>query len=268
MRVLEFDRGGTRLSYRDYGGSGPPILLLHGLAGYAGEWEPSARLLIHDYRVFALNQRGHGESERHPNDVSRDAFLRDSAEAIRQIGLGPVTLVGQSMGANTAMLTAAAHPDLVGSLVIIEGSPDGPQDLDPDPEIATQIRESLSAWPTPFANRETAASFFRSRGFDPVAWTAGLEVRADGLWPKFEVDTLVACMADLGSRNYWPQWRRIHCPTLLILGEHGAFPPGHGEEIIAQRPGASLVVIPQVGHDVHLDAPQAWVQALADSPAH
>lgn len=267
MGVLEFDRDGTRLSYCDYGGSGPPILLLHGLAGYAGEWEPSARLLIDDYRVFALDQRGHGESGRRPNDVSRDAFLRDSAEAIRQIGLGPVTLVGQSMGANTALLTAAAHPELVRSLVIIEGSPDGPQDPDPDPQIATQIRESLSAWPTPFANQETAASFFRSRGFDPGAWTAGLELRADGLWPRFEVDTLVACMADLGSRNYWPQWRRIHCPTLLILGEHGAFPPGHGEQIITQQPEAWLVTIPQAGHDVHLEAPQAWVQALADSPA-
>jgi pimeloyl-ACP methyl ester carboxylesterase len=74
-------------------------------------------------------------------------------------------------------------------------------------------------------------------------------------------------MADLGSRNYWPQWRSIHCPTLLVLGEHGIFPPGHGEEIIKQLPEASLVTISKAGHDVHLDAPQAWVRALADSPA-
>jgi pimeloyl-ACP methyl ester carboxylesterase len=267
MSVLQFERDRTRLSYRDFGGSGPPILLLHGLAGYAGEWERSAQLLIDHYRLFALDQRGHGDSERCPDDVSRDAFLEDAAEAIRQIGLGPVTLIGQSMGANTAMLTAAEHPDLVRSLVIIEGSPDGPESPDHEPEIATQIRDLFAAWPTPFANQEAAESFFVSKGFDPAAWTGGLELRADGLWPKFEVETLVACMADLGSRNYWPQWRSIHCPTLLVLGEHGIFPPGHGDEIVTQLPEASLVTISKAGHDVHLDAPQAWVRALADSPA-
>lgn len=131
-------RDGTRLLYRDFGGSGPPILFLHGLAGYAGEWRSSARLLIDEYRVFALDQRGHGDSERRPQDLSRSAFVADCATVITHIGLGPVTLIGQSMGASTAMLTAAGHPRLVRSLVVIEGSPDGPDVVDPDPAIATQ----------------------------------------------------------------------------------------------------------------------------------
>lgn len=74
-------------------------------------------------------------------------------------------------------------------------------------------------------------------------------------------------MADLGSRSYWPQWRSIQCPTLVILGEHGMFPPEHGEEMIGQLACASLVTIPNAGHDVHLDAPQAWVTALTQSTA-
>lgn len=260
-------RDGTRLSYRDFGGPGPPILLLHGLAGYAGEWRSSARLLIDEYRVFALDQRGHGDSERRPQDLSRSAFVADCATVITHIGLGPVTLIGQSMGASTAMLTAAAHPRLVRSLVVIEGSPDGPDVVDPDPAIATQTRQSLSAWPVPFADEPTAQEFFRGKGFDPVAWAGGLERRPGGLWPKFEIDTLVACMADLGSRNYWPQWQHITCPTLIVLGEHGIFPPGHGDQIVKQLPHASLVTIPSAGHDVHLDAPHAWVRAFRDSPA-
>jgi pimeloyl-ACP methyl ester carboxylesterase len=133
------------------------MLLLHGLAGYAGEWERSAELLIDDRRVFALDQRGHGDSERRPDDVSREAYVEDCAAAIHQLGLGPVTLVGQSMGANTvgantAMLTAAEHPALVRMLVIMEGSPDGPEPPDPEPEMAAQIRDSLAQWPVPFAD--------------------------------------------------------------------------------------------------------------------
>jgi pimeloyl-ACP methyl ester carboxylesterase len=265
MSRVEFERNETRLSFCDFGGSGRPMLLLHGLAGYAGEWERSAELLVADYRVFALDQRGHGDSERRPDDVSRDAYVEDCAGTIQHLGLGPVTLVGQSMGANTAMLTAAGHPDLVRMLVVIEGSPDGPELPDPEPEIAAQIRDSLGQWPVPFADDAAAHSFFCSKGFDPVAWTGGLEHRADGLWPRFEIDTMVACMAELGAHNYWPQWRSLRCSTLVVLGECGTFPANHGEQIVSQLPGASLVIVQGAGHDVHLDAPGAWIHALADS---
>ena len=123
-------------------------------------------------QVFALDQRGHGDSERLPSDVSRGAYVQDAAETIRHLGLGPVTLVGQSMGANTAMLTAAQHPDLVNRLVVIEGSPDGPDPPDPQPAVADEIRDSLSRWPVPFADDEAARSFFCSKGLEPFtcAW--------------------------------------------------------------------------------------------------
>ena len=243
------------------------MLLLHGLAGYAGEWKRSADLLATDYRVFALDQRGHGDSERLPSDVSRDAFVQDAAETIRHLGLGPVTLVGQSMGANTAMLTAALHPDLVSRLVVIEGSPDGPDPPDPQPAVADEIRDSLSRWPVPFADDQAAHSFFCRKGLDPVTWTGGLERRAGELWPRFEVGTMVKCMADLGARSYWPQWRSIQCPTLVVFGQQGIFPTGHGELIVNQLPGSELCTIAGAGHDVHLDAPEAWVQALGGSTA-
>ena len=241
------------------------MLLLHGLAGYAGEWTESARLLRADYRVFALDQRGHGNSTRRPNDLSREAFVEDCAATIRRLGLGPVMLVGQSMGASTAMLTAAAHPDLVRDLVVIEGSPDGPDSTDPDPDGARQIEASLKAWPVPFPDLSAARSFFKNKGFDPDAWAAGLEARADGLWPRWDVDALVACMVDLQSRNYWSHWRSIRAPTLVILGEHGMFPAAHGETLVRELPGSTLVRVANAGHDVHLDAPSVWVEALRRS---
>ena len=260
-----FTRDMTALSMQSLGGTGSPMLLLHGLAGYAGEWHPSADLLTMDYQVFALDQRGHGNSERRPHDVSRDAYVEDAADAIRRIGLGPVVLVGQSMGANTAMLTAARYPDLVSRLVMIEGSPDGPVPTDPEPPVANHIRDSLMRWPVPFADEQAAHGFFVSKGFEPVIWTAGLEERDGQLWPRFEIDVLVACMADLGSRSYWQEWRSIKRPALVILGEHGMFPAGHGEEIIGQLPDAKLRTICGAGHDVHLDTPGDWVAALSDS---
>jgi pimeloyl-ACP methyl ester carboxylesterase len=71
-------------------------------------------------------------------------------------------------------------------------------------------------------------------------------------------------MADLGSRSYWQQWRSVQCPALVILGEQGIFPPAHGEQIVSQLPKSKLAVVAGAGHDLHLDAPQEWVQAFTE----
>jgi pimeloyl-ACP methyl ester carboxylesterase len=146
---------------------------------------------------------------------------------------------------------------------MIEGSPDGPEPPDPAPRMAQQIRDSLSCWPVPFDD-EAAHRFFQSRAFDPVVLTDGLERRAGGLRPRFEIETLVGCMADLGSRSCWQQWRGVQCSSLVVLGEEGRSPAGHGEQIVRQLPGSELAVITGAGDDVHLDAPREWVQALTD----
>ncbi len=106
-----------------------------------------------------------GESERLPDDVSRAAFVDDCVAVINQIGCGKVLLVGQSMGASTAMLTAAAHPDLVSGLVMIEGSPDGPSPSVAPSIVEQEFLESLSKWPTSFLTRMPPGEPSRPQGF-------------------------------------------------------------------------------------------------------
>src|SRR4051794_12109479 len=109
MRRIKIDG----LSCLVTGSSGPPVVLLHGLAGSARE---IARPLP-GHRVIAPDQRGHGHSVRRPTDVSRKAYIADVVHLIEAWADGdPVTLAGQSMGAHTAMLTAAGHPELVSGL--------------------------------------------------------------------------------------------------------------------------------------------------------
>ncbi|WP_438363973.1 alpha/beta fold hydrolase [Streptomyces viridosporus] len=79
-------RDGVRLVCRDRGGPGKPVVLLHGLAGHAGEWEVVASRLIARYRVVTVDQRGHGASERHPQAVSRAAYVADVVATVEQLG--------------------------------------------------------------------------------------------------------------------------------------------------------------------------------------
>ena len=63
---LSFERDGVELACLDFGGSGSPVLLLHGLAGHVGEWSETAGWMVREHRVVALDERGHGRSTRVP----------------------------------------------------------------------------------------------------------------------------------------------------------------------------------------------------------
>ncbi|MFD0395741.1 alpha/beta fold hydrolase [Streptomyces nogalater] len=139
-------RDGVRLVCRDGGGGpGPAVVLLHGLVSHTGEWDALAERLSGRHRMVAVDQRGHGASERHPGDVSRAAFVADVVAVAGQLGLDRPVLVGQSLGGHTALLTAAAHPALVRALVLVEAAP-----RDPDPRAPRDIGAWLDSWPVPF----------------------------------------------------------------------------------------------------------------------
>lgn len=269
---------GTRLAYRDHhapepgaelapGSQRPPLLLLHGLAGHMGEWDDLLPLLLADgHRVITYDARGHGASTRRPPDMTRASAVRDVTTLIEELSLPtPVTLLGQSLGGHTAFLTAAAHPHLVDSLILIEAGPAGPS-----PELPTEIAAWLDSWPTPFTSFSAAAAFLGHE-----AWARGLEEREDGHHPRWDRDTMLAAVAELSTRAYWPEWARVACPTLVVRGAKGTMREAEMTRMArtAQtrtgrppqdrtRPQSLTEVIEDAGHDVHLDQPRRLHAAI------
>lgn len=257
MWVL-LERDAVRLACRDFGGEGPPALLLHGLAGHAGEWAQTAGWLTERHRVLALDARGHGRSERAPPDVSPRAHLADAVLAIERIALAPVLLIGQSLGGHLALHLAAERPDLVSRLVVVEASPS-----DRDHRAAEAIGDALRRWPVPFESREAAFDFFGGPSLAADAWVAGLERRDGGLWPCFEVDVMVRTLQEALSRPYWREWERIRCPTLIVRAGDGLIPAADARAMADRLAHAQLVELPGASHDVHLDRPLEWRAALS-----
>lgn len=238
-------------------------MLLHGLAGYANEWSETASWLTAHHKVVAPDSRGHGRSGRVPIDTSRVAHIADVVAWIGYFGDGPVSLVGQSLGGHTAFLVAARHPDKVRKLVVAEAAP-GALDERPDQArqrmVVERLTHWLSSWPVPFASRGDAVAFFGRNENWAQAWADGLEERADGLYPSFDVEVMAATlMAAAGS--YWDDWRNIRCPTLLVVAEDRESPE-LAQKMIREQPLATLVEIPDAGHDLHLDNPIAWRAAI------
>ncbi|MFD0277001.1 alpha/beta fold hydrolase [Kitasatospora sp. NPDC127111] len=242
-------RDGVRLACRDSGGPGTPLVLLHGLAGHAGEWDAVAGALSARHRVVAVDQRGHGASERHPRDVSRAAYVADVVAVIEQLGLDRPVLVGQSYGGHAAMLTAAAHPALVSRLVLVEAGPAGS-----DPETLAGIAGWFDGWPTPFPTRAAAVEFL---GGGPVGegWAAGLEERDGGWWPRFDKRVMVESLTENAHRSWWEEWARISCPTLAVLGQSGIIGAEQIDRMLAAGAETVAVSVPGTGHDLHLERP-------------
>ena len=247
---------GVQLAVTDFRGSGPAVLLLHGLAGYAGEWAETAHGLADCARVVAFDARGHGASERHPEDVSRAAHIADARFVIDAMNLAPAVVVGQSLGGQTALLMAAAHPELVRGLVLVEASPD-PGDGD----AYVHVERWLRRWPVPFATRAAAVDYFASRGLRAEVWADGLEERGDGWWPRFDIDLMVRTLREADSRAYWDEWETISCPILVVRGRNGTLPSTHAE-LMAHRAANARIVELDAGHDVHLERPDEWLMAL------
>jgi pimeloyl-ACP methyl ester carboxylesterase len=257
----EIERDGVSLSVLDFGGEGPLALLLHGLAGYAGEWDQTADWLTADHRVVAYDARGHGASTRRPGNVSPDAQVADAGFVLDRLDEGPAVLVGQSLGGVTAMLLAAERPEIAAALVMVDAAPgDGGNGR----LSAEAMGEALSSWPVPFADYDAAADFFRSRFGDGAAfpWADGLEQRDDGFWPRFEVDVMAQTLGEMQEPSTWSRWQAVSCPTLVLRAEHGMIDTEVLERMRATRPAATVIELADAQHDVHLDRPQEWRQAL------
>ena len=256
------ERRGVTLAVLDFGGQGRPVVFLHGLAGHAGEWSETASWLVEHHRVLALDARGHGNSERLPDDVSPDAHVTDVAFIIEELALGPVALVGQSIGGQTALLLAARRPELVRALVLADAAP---SDGGHGEESARDIGSALRSWPVPFPSREAGVEFFRERFGDGAArpWADGLEEHPDGWRPRFDTEVMARTLGQMQEPSSWADWEAISCPVLVVRAGRGIIAPQLATQMAARLPAAEIIEIPDARHDVHLDRPREWRTTLA-----
>ena len=232
------EREGVRIACQDFGGVGPPVLILHGLAGQSSEWTWTADRLVPLFRVRAPDARGHGRSERRPADVSRAAHVADVEFIINSLVGQPVVLIGQSLGGLTALQVAARRPDLVRRLVVVEANPDAITE-----SAIAEVVASLRGWPVPFGTHDQAVKFFGGPSVAAEAWISGLRLREDGYWPSFEVEVMERTLREAARQSYWDDWDKITCPILVVVGEVGILPKGSGQVMIGRNPHAQLVEI-------------------------
>ncbi|MEU6660539.1 alpha/beta hydrolase [Streptomyces sp. NPDC046821] len=266
--------GGVRLAAWEFAdppkpaeaGRPPGVLLLHGLMGRASHWAATARWLAERHRAVALDQRGHGQSQKPPDGpFDREAYVQDAAAALVQLGLAPAVVIGHSMGALTAWQLAARHPDLVRAVVIC--------DMRASALGAASQREWedwFEAWPLPFATLADVRKWF---GEDdpwverphPPRGEFYAEIMAestDGWRPVFDHRQMLTSRATWVYDAHWEELAQVGCPTLVVRGLDGELGRAEAQEMVRVLPLGEYAEIADAGHLVHYDRPDAWRTAI------
>jgi pimeloyl-ACP methyl ester carboxylesterase len=227
---------------------GEPILFLH---GYTDSWFSFSRLLPllpHRYRALALDQRGHGDSERPDGRYTVDDFTADVVAFLEAVGVERATVVGRSAGSFIARRVAQIHPSRVSRLVLI-GSAVTPLKQETR-ELQAAVHTLDDPVPAEFACEFQAANIYvpLPEAFFERAVAESLKLPAR-VW-KGVLDGILA-VDDAGDLG------RITAPTLLIWGDRdGFFARDEVEALAVAIPGAQLLIYPETGHAVQWERPE------------
>ena len=247
--------------------SAPPLVLLHGLTSHARSWDALARELAGHFRVIALDQRGHGDSDRAADSDYRVATMADDlAAVVDALGLEHFALVGLSMGGRVGIAYAGERAPRVERFCVVDIGPDI------HPPGLERIRQMMAGTLERIESEDQAVDL--ARRANPRLPEAGLRERVrhairplpDGGF-TWKYDKALRDMMRQGGRretlDLWEPLRRITAPVLLVRGaESDVLSVDVAKRMIDALPDGRLVEIPGAGHSVPAEQPEAFARAV------
>ena len=254
---------GTRLAYVEQGDTnGVPVILLH---GYTDSWRSYERVLPHlpqSLRVFAVTQRGHGDSGKPDGEYESRVFARDVANFMDTLGIERAVIVGHSMGSTVAQRFAVDYPQRVRALVL-EGA------FFPRP-ANTEVRKFLEEVST--LSDPIDPAFVRDFQKSTLAQPVPPEFFDTVVGEAMKVPARVwrAALQPYLTMDFSTDLANIAVPTLLVWGDRDAFTGRSEQDELSRAIKTSrLVVYEGAGHSPHWEEPNAsparWRRSSRDS---
>lgn len=252
------DTSPEKLHFREYGDTGPQLVILHGLLGSSGNWQGVARSLAENRRVLVPDLRNHGRSPHHP-DTDYHAMASDVRALLQARDMDSVDLVGHSMGGKVAMTLALTRPRRIRSLVVVDMAPrDYPlyhRDL-----LDALLDQNLSG----ITSRREMELNLTARVPDPrVRLFIMQNLVRDGDQYRWRVN-LSAIAAHLKALAGFPDFTGIFPgPCLFLRGDQSDFITDTDLPVIRRWfPRARISAVAGAGHWVHVDRPKAFQKVL------
>lgn len=240
-------------------GDGPPLLLLHGFTGRLENWQTIVDALANTHRVITLDILGHGRSAA-PDDPRRyqmEAVAADIIALLDYLGIAKVHLLGYSMGGRLALFTAVYHPHRLHSLTLESSSP-GLATV-AERQARVERDEALADWIEAhgieaFVNRWEKLPLWESQKQLTPEQQAQLRAGRLTNQPTGLANSLRG-MGTGAQPSLWDRLPKMRLPTLLLAGALDEKFVAINQQMAATIKSASLEIIPQAGHTIHLERP-------------
>lgn len=264
---------GHRVGYRR-AGSGPVIVLIHGMAGSSATWRFVMPTLAERFTVVAPDLVGHGESEKPRGDYSLGAFASGVRDLLLALGHDRATLVGQSLGGGVAMQFAYQFPERCERLSLVSSGGLGD-------EVSVLLR-LLTLPGTEFVLPLACTDWFHDAGVKVAGWLANIGLHtsphltemwnaygslADGETRTAFLHTLRSVVDVTGQRVSAADrlYLAAAIPTLIVWGDHDRIiPVEQGRAAHEAIPGSRLELFADTGHFPHCERPEQFCNVLID----
>jgi pimeloyl-ACP methyl ester carboxylesterase len=239
---------GLRIHYLDGGASGrQPLILLHGIARVAHTFDHLAPHFSSDYRVIAVDMRGHGDSGWNSQGAYLvEDYVKDVEALVAHLGLRNLVLWGNSTGGRVAQVFAGTHPGLVAALIVEDVGPERP------PAISDRRAKRMGKEESGWASIDELIAQLRTespRTSESVLRNLarhGSKPRADGriVWKRDP-----AILKGFVPTEIWAAVREIKAPVIYILGGASTIVPPETQAQLRQvLPQVEIVTLPGLGH--------------------
>ena len=244
---------GAKIYYEAYGEDHAgrlPIVLIHGstITGQIDWGEHIAPGLAARYRVLVPDCRGHGKSTNPHMSYSFRELAADTAEFVRAMGYQRAHIIGHSNGGNVALVVLMEHPEVV----------------------QTCISQAANAYVTDYLREReprVLAPDYVART-DPAWMEEMIQAHAETHGKEYWRDLLRMTMQEIISEpNYSPaDLQRVRRPVLVIMGAKDVVnaPDRHAQYIAENIPGAESWIPEGIGHSVHRELPDLWLEKVLD----
>ncbi len=250
----------TSLYYEEHG-SGPPLLLIAGLASDSQSWLPVIVKLSKHFRVITFDNRGVGRSPKENNGITIQKMTEDCVGLIEHLNLSSVYILGHSMGGMIAMDLAIRYPDLVENLILEATAPN----------LSSRNKELFSDWVSYLKSGMDKRLWFRNMFYwiflplffeDTVMLDQAVKMSIDYPYPQsdssFENQVKAVSMFNCISKI-----NEVQSPTLIMNGEQDLlFSSTDASELFKDIDHLQYVTIPNAAHSIHMDNPDGFTDAV------
>jgi pimeloyl-ACP methyl ester carboxylesterase len=272
---VNFEHRGVALAYDDSGERGlPPVVLLHGLSSARTTWRDVARRLAGRYRLFALDQRGHGDSAHAPGNYLLEHYGADTIAFCESVVREPAALVGHSLGGVIAAYVAQQRPELV-RCVFLEDPPLYRRDaaalrtsrvasfFPAMREMLRELRKRRAALAEYEALVRSAPALNGVGTMADVLGEAGARAQA-AAWAGCDPEIFTPAIEGVALAASRPELPLL-CPVAVVRGDPAlgaAFTSEDAVQFALASPHAAIALFEATSHAVHDERPERFAAEL------